>query len=86
MVWLQKPGNVGREVDSGTLFKELSAIAETEKVAWGYKSTMSLAKRFGNVSFNLQQLLGLVTRKDNRNRNYYSFLKQGEPTYDEVTR
>jgi hypothetical protein len=72
-LWLQNQTNVGREINSKTLFDELSVIAEKEKIGWDYKSTISFAKRLNNVGSNLKQLLGLDIRKDNRGRKYYAF-------------
>jgi len=73
VLWLEKQDNVGREVDAKTLFNELSNIAESEKLDWNYKSTISFAKRLTNINSNLVQVLGAKEIKDSRGRKYYCF-------------
>lgn len=85
-VWLQDTDNLGKEVDASTLYKELSKIAEFDHIEWSYKSTMSFAKRLNNIGSNLKQLVGFEIRKDNRERNFYSFGLRDLRVNDGVTK
>lgn len=73
-LWLEKPENRGREVDSTTLQKEFSSLAWQNCIAWPYVSGRSLAQRLSHLLPNLRQRFEVEVREDaSAHRNHYSF-------------
>jgi hypothetical protein len=72
--WLAAPGNPGRPADAATLYKELGALAEAEKLEFSYRSSRALGQRLGNVLHNLKAILRVqVIHDPHRKQKLYQF-------------
>jgi hypothetical protein len=77
--WLADRNNERRWVDAATLFRELSAIAEAERLAFTYKNARSLGQRLANAEHNLRTVVGVASRADpHLKQKVYQFWKRPE--------
>ena len=71
--WLTKTANCGREISSGELQKELSAVASAAGISWPYTSGHSLGQRLAHITGNLSEHFRLETVRDTANQLHYRF-------------
>lgn len=67
-IWMNNSQNIGREVDSKTLFRELSTICKAQNLSWNYKNARSLAQRITNIESNLSDFFRIATRVESSGR------------------
>lgn len=89
-LWLANKENCGRLVDSATLQRELSFLAEENRIRWPYKNGRSLGQRLSHVLPNLRQKFEVNVETDSARQHLYRFcpnaesLKRGKPQFEEI--
>ena len=76
-VWLSQQDNIGREVRTSELFEEFKAIAESEGIGFGFKSSRSLGKHLRQILSNLGMYFNITERQVNR-AWHYTFESKGK--------
>jgi len=79
-MWIAIQGNIEREVTNSELCKELSAIADREKLHFGYKGKeRSFAQRMSNLRAGLGEFFEIHEREGGARKRFFRFIpKQRE--------
>jgi hypothetical protein len=73
-LWIEKPGNSGREITNADLCFELCALAEEKGMEFPYRGKIrSFAQRMANLRANLIQFYDIGQRTGRGRTKYYSF-------------
>ena len=76
-VWLSQQDNIGHEVRASELFEEFKAIAESEGIGFGFKSSRSLGKQLRQMLSNLGMNFNITERQVNP-ACHYTFESKGK--------
>ena len=65
-IWVNKPGNQGRQVTASTLYYDFQIIAEQEKISFTFKSAKSFGRRLHSILSNLEEFFNVEAKKTDR--------------------
>jgi len=77
--WLENRRNIGREVTSEELCRELTSLSENKKIKFGYAgNTRAFAQKLRNLRSALEEHFEITERKAGGRRRYLSFRPRQE--------
>lgn len=77
--WINKPENINREITSIDLCKELTAIAEEQKINFFFRDKQrAFAQQMGNLKIGLSEYYDITENVGRGRKKYYSFRKKTE--------